>query len=553
MLVRTPLPMVTESLLGYVLRLSEQNGYDTPWRLLSLASIPRRQALSLDFPVEPLVALLKCPPGSLDSISYSARKASGEISYKILKTELGSRIRRGTFRLATPAFCPACVLEKGFIEAHWDIRLVTCCSHHQCALLSHCPNCLKPISWFRPGLLTCTCGAEWRSVSLNTASLPLVAINDLLTASILNQKTSNGIDAGLPKELTALSPRSLLTILGMLSDVLQSKVSDNALPQSVEQLLYRWPRGYLKFLDAHTQTGRMSGLSKTIQRAGLPQEAKRLFLLPVQQRLPPLPIRSKGPISRPVNRRRFPLEKRSIRDTLGDRQAAALLDIPVSTLNTMRAEGNFKVRHEATPRSAYHRRDLEEFLTEFIIAAKKVVRQSSDGPYVTLGTILKHWKFGNPQDKANLLVAIRDGTIPSYTFRKPVTKLSALHLLRSDAENYMTRIRQFDTHKGISPYETSKVLHCDPDVVTELIRRGYLRGKMTATNTRVTRESLTTFAMSFASIASLANSWNTSSRRLLRLCNVQSIDTLDIPRQRSGTQHFIRRSDIHRLSATFSL
>lgn len=551
MLVRTPLPMATESLLGFVLRLSEQNGYDTPWRALSLAKIPRRQALSLDFPVEQLVPLLKCSPGSLDSISYSTRNASGEISYKILKTGLGSRIRKGTFRLATPAFCPACVHEKGFIEAHWDIRLVSCCSKHQCALLSHCPCCLQSISWFRPGLLTCTCGTTWNSASLKTAPLPLVAINELVTAKILGQEASKGITTGVPKELMALPGRSVLAVLGMLSDVLQHKASDNASPASVELLFYQWPYGYLNFLDSLTWTGRMSSLAKTIQRSGLPAEVMKLLIHPVQERLPPLPIKKTRAVARPIKHHRL-RQIETTRDSLGDRQAAAILDIPVSTLNTMRAEGHFEVRHQATPRSAYHRHDLEKFRATFLNAATGESQPLDNTLYMSLGTILRHWKFGCPKEKVNLLVAIGDGTLPSYMHGNSIGALSAIHLWKKDAEDYVAKIRQLDIRKGISAHGASKTLHCDLEVVVGLVRLGHLQLETTAATVRVTKESLAAFAQRFASLASLAGTKNTSSKRLLKACNDLSIDVLNIPRRRSGSQPFIRRNDIHRLSVTSS-
>src|SRR5208283_4872180 len=39
LLVRHPAPFPTESLFGYILRLSEENGYTTPWSLLLLAQM----------------------------------------------------------------------------------------------------------------------------------------------------------------------------------------------------------------------------------------------------------------------------------------------------------------------------------------------------------------------------------------------------------------------------------------------------------------------------------------------------------------------------------
>src|SRR5271157_925506 len=49
LLVRHSAPFPTESLFGYILRLSEENGYTTPWSLFLLAQIRQHEARSPAF------------------------------------------------------------------------------------------------------------------------------------------------------------------------------------------------------------------------------------------------------------------------------------------------------------------------------------------------------------------------------------------------------------------------------------------------------------------------------------------------------------------------
>ncbi len=70
LLVRHPAPFPTESLLGYILRLSEENGYTTPWSLLLLAQIRQHEAQSSGMKVAKLAQICNRPQNELQSISY---------------------------------------------------------------------------------------------------------------------------------------------------------------------------------------------------------------------------------------------------------------------------------------------------------------------------------------------------------------------------------------------------------------------------------------------------------------------------------------------------
>lgn len=179
LLVRTPSPYLTESLLGYVLRVSEENGYDTPWHVLQLARVDQGQMQTAGFPVAKLAGVLGKSYAALEHLSY--RELTGEKpNFKILGHHLGPGLNTGPFRLNNPAFCPLCVAEHGHIDAFWDLSAAVACPQHGVLALNACPNCKSPINWFRPGLLRCQCGADFSECSPAPVSEGLQSLMNVL-------------------------------------------------------------------------------------------------------------------------------------------------------------------------------------------------------------------------------------------------------------------------------------------------------------------------------------------------------------------------------------
>lgn len=62
-------------------------------------------------------------------------------------------------RHAWPRVCPLCLLESGYVRAYWELSLATACWRHHVKLIDECPSCCRPVSWRRPEMLSCYCGA----------------------------------------------------------------------------------------------------------------------------------------------------------------------------------------------------------------------------------------------------------------------------------------------------------------------------------------------------------------------------------------------------------
>jgi hypothetical protein len=157
-LPRHPDPRPTEGLWGYMLRVSRANGFRSPWGVSERAGMEQHEARGAAINVTKLAAVTSKDRARLQSIEYLS--ATEKRSYLLL----GHRVPRTALALESPHICPACVSGVGFIEAHWDLAIMTGCSVHLCRAAWRCTSCGGRLRWFRPDPLRCECGAKIESV-----------------------------------------------------------------------------------------------------------------------------------------------------------------------------------------------------------------------------------------------------------------------------------------------------------------------------------------------------------------------------------------------------
>ena len=222
LLCRTPRPRPTESLFGFVLRVSEANGYDTPRHIWKVAQLPRGSDLAPGFPTEALAAVLGMKRDALQPLAYRGdRESRGP--FKILGHSLGDAVRSAPLRLKHPAFCPQCVSETGYLDAFWDLSAAVACPIHGSVVLTVCPACRTRIGWERPGLLTCRCGGSFRDAPTLVASPGVLALMTLLQARLHDRTGSISNPRGLPLEhLVGVPFSALLHLIAVLDDVAAS-------------------------------------------------------------------------------------------------------------------------------------------------------------------------------------------------------------------------------------------------------------------------------------------------------------------------------------------
>src|SRR5271169_644071 len=277
LLVRHPAPFPTESLLGYILRLSEENGYTTPWSLFLLARIRHHEARSTGMKMAKLARVCNRPENELQPISY--RWPGDHLRSCRL---LGHLLTPLELVVARPRLCPECVAEKGFLEAHFDLALMTGCPVHRRSLLCRCPGCMKPLRWFRPGLLECRCGTSLRNISLPAISEAEADLLDIMRRKLLGLAAGRNYASGLPGSyLEAIDLQPLLTLVGMLGRR-RMVVDNDSDRRNVQRIVFAaasvladWPNNFFGLLRGITESmptnastgvarGRLGGIYRSL-------------------------------------------------------------------------------------------------------------------------------------------------------------------------------------------------------------------------------------------------------------------------------------------------
>lgn len=258
MLVRTPRHNPTESLLGYVLRISETNGYDTPWHVLAHAGFSQGEMRSAGFSVEKLSAILGQSADALDEIAYSGTDETGTREFRLLRHSLGKGLNSAPLRLAKPSICPRCIAENGYIDAFFDLSIAVACPVHRCKLTSHCPSCGQQLSWFRPGLLTCRCGKTLAEAQAESVSTELADLMTLIWA-ILHRIPLDSIQHGTSfpvSQLVGTPLRALTLKLPTLGEFqfrsTGSEINSSSslgLLEGAALVLANWPKGFHQLLE----------------------------------------------------------------------------------------------------------------------------------------------------------------------------------------------------------------------------------------------------------------------------------------------------------------
>lgn len=160
MVLIKPLPIRHESARGYVLRLSEQNGLETPRWLLSLISegvITQKGHVALGY-------ILNRPENALSGLCGPIANLA-----QLNAPDLG-RLSIRYWNTRRPKFCPRCLTEAPYWRASWDLLFAVACDKHGVRLHDCCPQCEKPLSWDRSHIAACACGFDLRGAALQAAS-----------------------------------------------------------------------------------------------------------------------------------------------------------------------------------------------------------------------------------------------------------------------------------------------------------------------------------------------------------------------------------------------
>lgn len=167
-------PMPGESTTGYLLRLSERNGFSSLLDLDLLASG--------EHGVDGLARVGSMLPG------LSLQPLRGQVShFRHLRTAdpgaLGAKYWNGH----RPRYCPECLAERPGWRAAWDLTLMTACPVHRTRLRDCCPACKQPLLWKRRSICLCNCGRSLTQAASETATIAEIAVGAYLSSALTGE------------------------------------------------------------------------------------------------------------------------------------------------------------------------------------------------------------------------------------------------------------------------------------------------------------------------------------------------------------------------------
>lgn len=589
MLLRTPRPKSFESLFGYILRVSECNGYDTPRHILQLAGYNKCCNWHPGFIPDKLAAILNSDESALQAMRYRADDNSEQL--KLHHHVLGAPNPHKHLRISHPCICPECIERDGHIDAFWDLSAAIACPIHGKTVLSNCPSCKTKLSWFRHGLNRCKCGYHFKRTDTVEAPEEVINLMRFLHSKCHNKNYSESMCIGqLPLEhLNGLSLRSTLELCSGLGkfDIKTNRASTNhkdrsASVSSAARILSNWPQNYHEFLKTLGEVGSTNGSSvrqryfsfyismfthrkssadfqflkkemlKFVSNDGNVGYVDSRMLseiddlsrfissktaasrLGVDQRTL-MDWAKKGKIS--VTEFKAGNSKRLIVDTNG---LTPPLSGPGQCLQLRSAGATIGLPtsvlkylkgsgHTASQYRLRHKVGFHEadikLLRTALLAKSPLIVSSDEHNYFHLDYVMQEKRLWSAIGKGELIAAYLDGKLVSPG--RLNDEIASILFRRSDIEEFVRNSRAIASDNSVPFTNSATLLGCPLHAIPSLIREGHLISKKLSNgSTRICQKSLHEFAKQFAALNGICKEHRTSVRRLYRLCLARNIPIL---------------------------
>lgn len=252
-LVVTPKPQHGESYMGFVLRASEANGYPSINTILRHAGMTDNEMRSARPPLEKLAPLFGRTVEDF-SVLGETRTTNGRLLPLMNQLLPAIYLRSKRARV-----CPECIRDHGHARAFWEMRHAVACPTHGRMAISQCPQCHRPIDWWRRGLTTCSCGYDFahdrgEKVSNAAVLVLLEVMQDKLMGDALNEEALRY--AGFPVEpIKGMSLATVLGILHRLENFLLPAENEHSLAkewlalETAADMFSSWPMSFHRYLE----------------------------------------------------------------------------------------------------------------------------------------------------------------------------------------------------------------------------------------------------------------------------------------------------------------
>jgi excisionase family DNA binding protein len=494
----------------------------------------------------------------------------------------------------------------GFVQAHFDLKVMIACPMHRRMLLRSCPVCGNSLTFYRRGLLTCKCGVSLAGLQGKPAGDNICDLLDIVERKTLKlpmlEEYRSGSPGGDLGKMSLCSILALIRILGRHASPPRTGSQKEDYPRWVKtaaDVLSNWPHRLHESLARREprastrnpfslRSGRISSLYGALHRAGIDFVLEAISDYAVAHFGPGSHIqrakRSEREInSRYVNKRQFAkmcgIDVRSvdqlikkykiptvkIRRGQGKRtlidvknnlippmppgcicrasRAASMIGIPKSVLIQLKRDGTYEAASLPVRSSGFHQQDIEQFIRRLIAFADPSVSCSEEG--IRFDRIMKRSTIP-VRAKVALIRKALSGELPIYGSHDGTTR--GLIFPKSIVDQESRR-----AWPGMIPLDVANQLGCSCHTVRELAKRGLLYGLESGGTYRFTQKDVDKFRKEWSSLALLAHRTNTSAWGLLRLCSRLKIPLITVPwRTRRESQGFVKTRDVGRLLAIAS-
>ncbi|WP_448187576.1 TniQ family protein [Azospirillum sp. sgz301742] len=149
-------PYPDESLPGLIVRMSEENAFVGPYRMLRICRILGTIGTAAARPssIGPLAELFVLPRETVQRASFCRPDGAAAL--------LGHEVPLDFVTSERVRVCPLCLADAPYHRAVWSLSLSTACPLHAVRLVERCPRCRVRLTWTRGGFETCRCGQDLR-------------------------------------------------------------------------------------------------------------------------------------------------------------------------------------------------------------------------------------------------------------------------------------------------------------------------------------------------------------------------------------------------------
>lgn len=593
-----PKPLAHEFAPGYLIRVAEANGYETPlafWRTLSrrysVPSVGLRNALNLR------VAELKQILGPFPAYTHIAHRET-----------LG--LRTEDFNHHWLRWCPLCWTDSLFLHFEWGIKLCCVCTRHQVILLDRCPQCGARQKYQRASLgRCCRCGSALADAATTAAPQSWIELAQILMAGLYPEEHL------VPRQMSPADWVRFIKYFGQISldpatrcpgqvVGLQDIEKATALVNAAAQVLADWPNGMHTLLSRLRATyplsshiGESFGALYRVLYAKLSvpcfdflREAFEGYLhehwfgllggrnrrlsgmtIATHPRKPAQVIADKAGTGRalvchlaneglieglafyhPSGRSTWAIHEEEsstiagyISDSITVVQASTLLGINRSRVRELISEKvlDTRISRESAYASTWL---LSRSSVESVLRLGGVLPQLEDAvSTICLGQILKYWQL-HKGEFAALLRAIAGKQVCSLGRLPGFSGIAGLALPTDEARRWLD-LHRTGTQHWFSIEAAARQLNVKQQVAYQLVKSGLLKASSTDFSNgrhcpvQVHSDAIEAFRGTYVALANVARAQHTSPKNMLRLLHVLPVTG---PSVDGGRQYFFHRDDV---------